>query len=111
MKRTNITISEKANRFIQTIRESSNDELVMFVGSGCCEGPVPQLFKKSETIIPSQHETVYKNNLLTIYFIQPITYHPDLHYFIDLKTNVINDSFSIESQYDCQFVLQIKDEK
>lgn len=107
MKRSSIVFTEKASQFIRMLC-STNGELVMFIGSGCCDGPTPQIFKKAETVIPPLHELVDRHYCLSIYFIAPITYNPKLHYIIDLHTNVINDSFSIESRYDSQLVLQIK---
>lgn len=108
MRQHNVTLSEKAAQFLNTIEGKFEDDLVMFVGSGCCDGPVPQLFKQSETIIPSQHEVIYEDKRLTIYFIAPMKFDPAFHYTIDLNSNVMNDSFSIESRYDCQFVLRTK---
>lgn len=104
----NVTLSEKATQFLEAIDAQIDDDLVMFIGSGCCDGPVPQLLKKSETIIPTQHEVIYEHNRLTIYFIAPMKFDPAFHYTIDLNSNVMNDSFSIESRYDCQFVLRTK---
>lgn len=107
MKQKNITFTEKARQFLHKLC-STNDELVMFIGSGCCDGPTPQIFKKSETVIPPLSELVLKIDCLDIYFIAPVTYNPNLHYMIDLETDVINDSFSIESRYNSQFILQMK---
>lgn len=106
MKQHNVILSEKAKQFIDRLEANIEDDLVMFIGSGCCDGPVPQLFKKSETVIPTNHEIIYDEGRLTIYFIAPMKFEPLFHYTIDLQTNVINDSFSIESRYDCQFVLR-----
>ncbi|MFA8438601.1 DUF779 domain-containing protein [Pueribacillus sp. YX66] len=111
MKRLNVSLSKKATAFLDAIQAKIEDDFVMFIGSGCCDGPVPQLFKKSETIIPTQHEIIYTDNRLTVYFIFPMKFVPTFHYTIDLKTNVINDSLSIESRYDCQFVLRTEHEK
>ncbi len=102
----NVKISEKAKQFIDSIETTTESELVMFIGSGCCDGPVPQLFKKSETIIPALHDVIYEQDRLTVYFIAPMKFDPFLHYTIDLRTGIINDSFSIESRYDCQFILR-----
>lgn len=107
MKRKNITFTEKAIPFIRMLC-SANDELVMFIRSGCCDGPTPQIFKKLETVIPPLHELICRYACLDIYFLAPVTYNPNLHYIIDLETEVINDSFSIESRYNCQFILQMK---
>src|SRR5690625_2631046 len=106
MNQYDVTLSEQTRQFIAAIKEDIPDELVMFIGSGCCDGPVPQLFKQSETIIPTEHEVIYQDESVTVYFIAPMKYEPKLAYTIDLKTNVLNDSFSLESRYDCQFVLQ-----
>lgn len=102
----NVEFSEKARQFIDSIKTTIEDNLVMFIGSGCCDGPVPQLFKQSETIIPALHDVIYEHERLTVYFIAPMRFEPFLHYTIDLQTDVINDSFSIESRYDCQFILR-----
>lgn len=106
MEQRNVILSQAVKQFINSIENDFNDDFVMFIGSGCCEGPVPQLFKKSETIIPTQHEIIYKDERLTIYFIAPMTFNHKFSYTIDLKENVINDSFSLESHYNCQFVLR-----
>jgi len=107
MKQKNVIFTEKAIQFIRMLC-SKNDDLVMFIGSGCCDGPTPQIFKKTETVIPPMHEQVLRIECLDIYFIAPVTYNPNLHYVIDLETEVINDSFSIESRYNSQFILKMK---
>lgn len=108
MEQQSVTLSESAKQFLKLVQSQINDELVMFIGSGCCDGPVPQLFRKSETIIPTRHQIIYENDQLAIYFIAPMKFDPRFHYTIDLKSNVINDSFSLESRCNCQFVLRMK---
>lgn len=99
-----IRFSEAARQIMERIRESLPEPLVMVIGSGCCEGPVPQLYPASG--VPVKGVQVYEEDGLAVYFHEPFRPQPGFHYVIDLEKDVINDTFSLESRYDCQFVLR-----
>ncbi len=99
-----IRFSGEARQIINRIRESVPEPLVMVIGSGCCDGPVPQLYPASG--VPVKGLEVYKEEGLAIYFHEPFRPQPGFFYIIDLEKDVMNDGFSLESRYDCQFVLR-----
>ncbi|OJF17728.1 MAG: hypothetical protein A6D91_07660 [Bacillaceae bacterium G1] len=99
-----IRFTEEAWEMIRRIRESVPEALIMVVGSGCCDGLVPQLYPASQ--VPVRGTEVYREEGLTVTFHEPVRPQEGFVYIIDLERDVVNDGFSLEGRYDARFVLR-----
>lgn len=99
-----IQFTEAAWEMIERIRETVPEELVMVVGSGCCDALVPQLFPSSQVPVRGTH--VYQEDGLIVSFHEPVRPQEGFVYVIDLERDVVNDGFSLEGRYDARFILR-----
>ena len=80
-----IRFSEAARQIVERIRESLPEPLVMVIGSGCCEGPVPQLYPASG--VPVKGVQVYEEDGLAVYLgNSSLDDHFPSVYFSSIKT-------------------------
>lgn len=101
-----LTITPEARKVIDYFK-NSHEHLVLVVGSGCCDGPVPQLLPEEE-YIEAQNVIVHEEEALRVIFHAPLTYSKECRYIIDVEHDVLNDGFSLESKLDSQFKMEMK---
>ena len=99
-----IRFTDDAWEMIERIRQTVSEDLVMVVGSGCCDGLVPQLYPASQ--VPIRGTKVFQGEGFAVWFCEPVRPQEGFDYIIDLERNVMNDGFSLEGRYDARFLLR-----
>ncbi|HUW66139.1 MAG TPA: DUF779 domain-containing protein [Spirochaetia bacterium] len=91
---------------IETVGRDRPGKLSLVIGGGCCEGTAPYLF---ENYFPGDGAVlVCRNDPVDIWVSLPGQESVPEHasWVVDLARGVVNDSMSLESDWDCRFVLR-----
>jgi uncharacterized protein (DUF779 family) len=99
--------TETAARVVEGVAAEGREDLVMVLGTGCCDSTAPYLYDR---YMPGP-DTLRVGEVAGV----PIHAHrwlADLYadsegLEIDVDQGVANDSFSLESEYDCRFTLRV----
>jgi uncharacterized protein (DUF779 family) len=102
-----ITATSSAETAVRRVTEAGKQELVMVLGTGCCDSTAPFLYDR---YYPGP-DTVRVGEVAGV----PVFAHKwlaDLYadsagLEVDVDEGVPNDSFSLESEYDCRFTLRV----
>jgi uncharacterized protein (DUF779 family) len=102
----NVTATPQAEAVARKVAESGREQLVMVLGTGCCDSTAPFLFDR---YYPGP-DLVEVGRIAGI----PVLAHDWLAGLygegkleIDVDEGVVNDSFSLESELDCRFTLRV----
>lgn len=102
-----ISVSEAAARTVQRVKDDGRVNLVMILGNGCCDSTAPYLY---DNYLP-EPESVSVGSVVDVQVMAPgwlaKLYPADEELIVDVDTGVVNDSFSLESEYDCRFTLRV----
>lgn len=101
-----LELTNAAREIVQRAQQEEGSPLLLVIGSGCCEGPAPQLYP--DYGLPQLGELVYEEPMLRVCFMPPFTRQPGMLYRIDVEQGVINDTLSLEGKYDCRLTLHIE---
>jgi uncharacterized protein (DUF779 family) len=104
-----VSSSEAARRVVERVRTEGRRDLVMILGTGCCDSTAPFLYDR---YVP-EPDAVRVGRVSDV----PVFAHrwlADLYagadgLEIDVHEGTPNDSFSLESEYDCRFTLKVAD--
>lgn len=81
--------------------------LVMVLGTGCCDSTAPYLY---DNYLPEPDARAV-GELEGVPILAPgwlaDLYSGDSTLVVDVDEGVVNDSFSLESEYDCRFTLRV----
>jgi uncharacterized protein (DUF779 family) len=95
-----------AEAVVRTVAASGRDELVMVLGTGCCDSTAPFLYDR---YYPGA-DAVEVGRIGDV----PVFAHrwlADLYdddaLELDVDKQVVSDSFSLETEYDCRFTLRV----
>lgn len=101
-----VSASAEAETAVRRVAEGGRDDLVMVLGTGCCDSTAPFLYDRyypgadvEEVGTISGVPVLAQGWLARLY--------GDGELEIDVDQCVPNDSLSLESEYDCRFVLRI----
>jgi uncharacterized protein (DUF779 family) len=102
-----IGATPQAEAVVRKVVEGGREELVMVLGTGCCDSTAPFLYDR---YYPGP-DVVEVGRVAEV----PVFAHrwlADLYgegdaLRVDVDEGVINDSFSLESEYDCRFTLRV----
>lgn len=101
-----IDATERATETVRLVRQSGRDNLVMILGTGCCDSTAPFLY---DNYIPEPDAEVV-GELDGVEILAPAwlakLYEGDATLTVDVDEGVLNDSFSLESEFDCRFTLR-----
>jgi len=101
-----VTATDAAREVVRRVAEGRED-LVMVLGTGCCDSTAPFLYDHyypgSDTVVVGDLDgvPVYAHRWLAG------LYRDGDGLEVDVEAGVANDSFSLESDYDCRFVLRL----
>jgi uncharacterized protein len=102
----NVLATEAAQRAVQRVAESGRTDLVMVLGTGCCDSTAPFLYDRYE---PARDAVrVGEVDGVAIYapaFLARL-YEGD-RLVVDLDEDVVADSFSLETEHACRFTLRL----
>ena len=96
-----------AEEAVRAVAASGREDLVMVLGTGCCDSTAPFLYDRyypgSDTVAVGEVEgvPVYAHGWLAKLYADGDRLE------IDVDAGVRNDSFSLESDYDCRFTLRV----
>jgi uncharacterized protein (DUF779 family) len=102
-----IRATPSAETTVRKVAEAGKEELVMVLGTGCCDSTAPFLYDR---YYPGP-DTVRVGDVAGV----PVFAHKwlaDLYddsdgLELDVDEGMPNDSFSLESEYDCRFTLKV----
>ena len=101
-----IVFSTEAKAMIETVGRTRTGKLSLVIGGGCCEGTAPYLFAD---YFPGEGAVlVHKGDPVDVWVCLPgwESVPEDTVWTVDLVHGVPNDSLSLESDWDCRFVLR-----
>jgi uncharacterized protein (DUF779 family) len=103
----NVTVTSDASKIVQRVREDGRTNLIMVLGTGCCDSTAPFLY---DNYLP-EPDARPVGEIEGVPIVAPAwladLYPGEEGLLVDVDPNVVNDSFSLESEYDCRFTLRL----
>jgi uncharacterized protein (DUF779 family) len=103
-----ILATPRAEATVQRVRDAGREDLVIVIGDGCCDGEAPFLYDRY--VAPPDAERV--GEVMGV----PVIAHRRIARLwdgdqvrLDVDEGTPNDSFSLESEYDCRLTLRLDD--
>ncbi len=105
-----ITATAEAERVVARVRSGGRTDLVMVLGTGCCDSTAPYLYDR---YLP-EPGSVRVGEVGGVDVLAP-AWLADLYgagdgLVVDVDEGVVNDSLSLESDLDCRFTLQVPEQ-
>jgi uncharacterized protein len=102
----NVAATPRAEAVVRRVRDSGRRELVIVIGDGCCDGEAPFLYDRY--VSPPDAERVGDVGGVPVIAHRRIaSLWGDEDVRLDVDEDVPNDSFSLESEFDCRFTLRM----
>lgn len=102
-----ISVTEPARRIVQRVRDEGRENLIMVLGSGCCDSTAPFLY---DNYLP-EPDSERIGEIEGVEILAPgwlaKLYSGDDQLIVDVDEGVVNDSFSLESEFDARFTLRV----
>lgn len=105
----NVTVTAPAEEMVRRVKESGRENLIMVLGTGCCDSTSPFLY---DNYLPEPDaQPVGAIDGVTIVAPKWLAelYPGDEGLVVDIDAGVVNDSLSLESEYDSRFTLRVPD--
>jgi uncharacterized protein (DUF779 family) len=102
-----LSVTPAAEDVVRRVREDGRTNLIMVLGTGCCDSTSPFLY---DNYLPEpDSEPVGRIDGVEIMAPRWLAdlYPGDEGLVVDVDAGVLNDSFSLESEYDCRFTLRV----
>jgi uncharacterized protein (DUF779 family) len=103
----NVTFTDDAEKMVRRVREGGRDNLIMVLGTGCCDSTSPFLY---DNYLP-EPDAQPVGMIDGVQIVAPKwlaeLYPEDEGLVVDLDGDVVNDSLSLESEYDSRFTLRV----
>ena len=104
-----IEVTTPAASIVRRVRDGGRHNLVMVLSNGCCDSTAPYLY--DNYVAEPDAEPVGDIDGVTV--LAPAwlakLYPADDVLTIDVEQGVIEDSFSLETDFDCRFVLRARE--
>ena len=102
-----VRATANAEAVVRKVSEGGRQELVMVLGTGCCDSTAPFLYDR---YYPGADVTEVGHVAGVPVFAH--RWLADLYGVgdgleVDVDEGVVNDSFSLESEYECRFTLRV----
>lgn len=88
------------------MRAEGRDNLVMVLSNGCCDSTAPYLYDNHITEPDAREVGIVENVAVLAPAWLAKLYPDDDMLTIDVESGVLDDSFSLETEFDCRFVLR-----
>jgi uncharacterized protein (DUF779 family) len=106
-----LSVTERAAAVVRRVADAGREDLVMVLGTGCCDSTAPFLYDR---YYPGPD--VREVGRVEGFSIYAHAWLADLYgggrraieLELDVDEGVPNDSFSLESEHDCRFALRVK---
>lgn len=102
-----VRATDRARGMVRRVQESGRQNLVMVLGTGCCDSTAPYLYDNylpEPTAIPVG--SIDDVEVLAPGWLAKL-YEGEATLVVDVDEGTVNDSFSLESEYDCRFTLRV----
>ena len=104
---TRIEGTEAAEKVVRRVRASGRENLVMILSNGCCDATAPYLYDDYIAEPDAQPiGAVGDVAVLAPGWLAKLYSSEDDVLTIDVEHGVLDDSFSLETELDCRFVLR-----
>jgi uncharacterized protein len=101
----NVTATPQAEAVVRKVLAEGRENLVMVLGTGCCDSTAPFLYDRYYPGADAvQVGDVAGVPVFAHQWLAGLYDHGELQ--VDVDEAVPNDSFSLESEYDCRFTLR-----
>lgn len=101
-----ISATREAIATVERVREAGRANLVMVLSNGCCDATAPYLY---DDYLPEPGARAVGEiggvGVLSPAWLADL-YPGDEELVVDVETGALEDSFSLESEHDCRFVLR-----
>jgi uncharacterized protein len=101
-----IDVTPEATKMVRRVIDDGRSNLVMVLGTGCCDSTAPYLY---DNYLP-EPDARPVGEVSGVPVLAPgwlaDLYNDDSTLVVDVDQGVVNDSFSLESEYDCRFTLR-----
>ena|SRR2546428_13706684 len=101
-----VMASPQAEAVVRRVQAEGREDLVLVIGTGCCDSTAPFLYDR---YYPGADVAEVGRVASVPIFAHPWLadlYGDDERLEIDVDEGIPNDSFSLESEYDCRFTLR-----
>ena len=103
-----ISATETALKMVRRVRNEGRTNLIMVLGSGCCDSTAPFLYDNYLPEPDSRHiGDVDGIDVLAPAWLADLYTGADDELIVDVDEGVVNDSFSLESEFDARFTLRV----
>jgi len=103
----NVTVTDAAEKIVRRVREEGRTDLIMVLGTGCCDSTSPFLYDHYLPEPDSQPVGVIDGvQILAPKWLAEL-YPGGEGLVVDVDDGVVNDSLSLESEFDCRFTLRV----
>jgi uncharacterized protein (DUF779 family) len=101
-----IDATSAAEATVRRVREAGRENLVMVLGTGCCDSTAPYLY--DNYLVEPDAQDVGAVDGVHVWAPRWLAdlYPGEERLTVDVDKGVVNDSFSLESEYDCRFTLR-----
>ncbi len=106
----NVTVTGAAEEIVKRVRSDGRENLIMVLGTGCCDSTSPFLYDNYIPEPDSQPVGVIDGVQIVAPKWLAELYPGDEGLTVDVDPDVVNDSFSLESEYDCRFTLRVPEQ-
>lgn len=103
----NVSVTQEAEEIVRRIRVEGRENLIMVLGTGCCDSTSPFLYDNYLPEPDSRPVGVIDGVEIVAPKWLADLYPGDEGLVVDVDAGVLNDSFSLESEYDCRFTLRV----
>jgi uncharacterized protein (DUF779 family) len=105
----NVTATERASSVVRRVAEGGREDLVMILGTGCCDSTAPFLYDRYY----AGPDVVEVGRVADV----PVFAHRWLANLyegadgleVDVVDDPVSDSFSLETEYDRRFTLRVRE--
>ena len=103
----NVTVTGAAEATVRRVRDQGRENLIMVLGTGCCDSTSPFLYDNYLPEPDSQPVGAIDGvDIVAPKWLADL-YPGDAGLVVDVDTGIANDSFSLESEFDCRFTLRV----
>ena len=103
----NVSVTPEAEKIVRRVRDDGRENLIMVLGTGCCDSTSPFLYDNYIPEPDAQPVGVIEGVEIVAPRWLADLYPGEEGLVVDVDAGVLNDSFSLESEYDCRFTLRV----
>ena len=103
----NVTVTDAAVETVRRVKQEGRENLIMVLGTGCCDSTSPFLYDNYITEPDAQPVgRIDGVEIMAPKWLAEL-YPGGEGLVVDVDEGVVNDSLSLESEFDCRFTLRV----